>query len=122
MRRDTAQIGEHTQLEVIVIETKLHWLPGIVGYGFGADIDIAHRELIAGPNHHAACEPLEFPAGRCASSQKYGQIMGFGERHHPATVITMLMGHQNGVNVLTAHTARLKPLLDITTRQATVNQ
>ena len=122
MRRDTAQVGEHAQLEVIVIETKLHWLPGIVGHGFGADIYIAHRKLIAGPNHHTSCEPLEFPAGRCASSEKYGQIMGFGEGHHPSAVITVLVGHQNGVNVLPAHTAGLQPRLDIAPRQTTVNQ
>jgi hypothetical protein len=37
-------------------------------------------------------------------------------------MITVLMGHQNGVDVLPAHTARLKPLLHVTARQTAVNQ
>ena len=89
-----------------MIETKLHWFPGIVGYGFSADIDIAHRELIARPNNHAACEPFEFPAGRCASSEKHGQIMGFGGRHHPATMITMLMFPKVSATTRVIHTTR----------------
>jgi hypothetical protein len=122
MRRNTAQVGEHTQLEIIVSETKLNRLPGIVGYRLGSNIDIAHSKLIARSNHHAAREPLEFAAGRGASSKEYGQIMGFGKRHYPTAVITVLMGYQNGIDVLPAHTARLKPRLDVATRQATVNQ
>ena len=121
VRRDAAQVGEHTQLEVIVSQTKLHRLPRVVGYGLGSNIDIAHRKLIAGSNHHAARKPPEFPAGRGASGEEYGQIVGFGEGHHPAAVITVLVGHQNGVNVLPAHTAGLQPRLDIAPRQTTVN-
>ena len=122
VRRDTAQVGEHTQLEIIMSETKLHRLPRVVGYGLGGNIDIPHRELIAGPNHYSARKLFKFRAGRGASGEEYGQIVGFGEGHHPAAVITVLVGHQNGVNVLPAHTAGLQPRLDIAPRQTTVNQ
>jgi hypothetical protein len=122
MRCDTAQIGEDTQFEIIVSETKLNWLPGIVGDGLSSDIDIAHSKLIARSNHHAALQPLEFAASSGACREKYGQIIGLGKRHHSSTMITVLMGHQNGVDVRPAHTARLKPLLHVTARQTAVNQ
>ena len=54
VRRDTAQVGEHTQLEIVVSQAKLHRLPGIVRDGLSGDVDIAHRELIAGSNQYTA--------------------------------------------------------------------
>ena len=49
-------------------------------------------------------------------------MVGFGEGHHSAAVIAMLVGDQDGVDVPPAHTARLEPRLDIAPRQTTVNQ
>ena len=54
VRRDTAQVGEYTQLEIVVSQAKLHRLPGIVGHRLGNDVEIAYGKLITRTNQYTA--------------------------------------------------------------------
>jgi hypothetical protein len=105
-----------------VVQAKLNGLSRIVRHWLRQNGQIANIKLIARPDHHAAQKPAQFLARRRTSCKKNRDLMGFCQSHHPATVISVLVSHQNGVDIRAGNTQTRKSLLCLTPRQTAVNE
>jgi hypothetical protein len=117
-----AEVGKDTQFDCTCLQAELHGLTSVMGHGLRCNSAIAHIETVSGADDDTLFQPLKFRASGGARGQENRDLVGAGERSDASAVITMLVRHQNGINLTCRYASCEQSLFSFFPRKTTVDE
>jgi hypothetical protein len=107
---------------MLMLQAVLHWFARIMWHRFRRDLQITDVKPVSRADEHSTGETCKLPTGCGARSEKNGEIVSSSQCADTAAMVSMLMGHQNRVNIISGDLLRGKTQLDFFARQTAVYQ
>jgi hypothetical protein len=107
---------------MIMLQAVLDWFARIMWHGLRRYVQVTQVKTVTGPDEYATSETRKLATGCSTCGEENGKVVGARQCADTSAMVSMLMGHQNRVNIVSGYALRCETQLHLFAGQTAVYQ